>query len=267
VTSTPWDAQGEAQAALRVIVSDPRYGPAALLQSNVAEGMDVATASRLTAGSLETQTALTPEACSWAVAVLASALRLDAVTAGPAHDTSRPPANGQQTVAPGAIPDSPRWAEPPPVHRAGAYRPDGAGLTGAVMTAAGAILVIWACALPYLHVPSDNGRTSFSIFNSGSGGGFWFAVEPLGVGIVSVGAALIIVFARSGRMRLLASGSLIGFGIQTILLFVGYEFSIRSPDHTGPAAAVGILGGIVLLLAGIVAAVSRPAQPAVMPVG
>lgn len=30
VTSMPWDAQGEAQAALRTIVADPRYGPAAL---------------------------------------------------------------------------------------------------------------------------------------------------------------------------------------------------------------------------------------------
>ena len=30
VTSMPWDAQGEAQAALRTIVADPRYGPGAL---------------------------------------------------------------------------------------------------------------------------------------------------------------------------------------------------------------------------------------------
>src|ERR1700733_4814679 len=30
VTSMPWDAQGEAQAAMRAIVADPRYGPAAL---------------------------------------------------------------------------------------------------------------------------------------------------------------------------------------------------------------------------------------------
>ena len=30
VTSMPWDAQGEVQAALRTIVADPRYGPTAL---------------------------------------------------------------------------------------------------------------------------------------------------------------------------------------------------------------------------------------------
>src|SRR5258708_19148966 len=33
VASTAWDAQGEAQAALRTIVADPRYGPAALSSS------------------------------------------------------------------------------------------------------------------------------------------------------------------------------------------------------------------------------------------
>ena len=30
MTSTPWDAQGEAHVALRAIVADPRYGPTVL---------------------------------------------------------------------------------------------------------------------------------------------------------------------------------------------------------------------------------------------
>src|SRR5215469_15911523 len=99
VTSMPWDAQGETQAALRTIVADPCYGPAALsnaqtmtnllkdmlpdapressvlvaaseagvagiLQSNVSQGMDLSTASRLAAGTLENRTALTPDACA-----------------------------------------------------------------------------------------------------------------------------------------------------------------------------------------------------------
>src|SRR3989442_14484318 len=109
-----WDAQGEAQSALHTIVADPRYGPAALsnsqtmtnllkdllpdapressvlvasseagvpgiVQSNLSQGMDVVTASRLAAGSFENRTALTSDACYWAVGVLVSALRLDAV--------------------------------------------------------------------------------------------------------------------------------------------------------------------------------------------
>src|SRR5580658_7940597 len=91
VTSMPWDAPGEAEAALRAIVADSRYGPAALsnaqtmtnllkdmlpdapressvliaasevgvagmLQSTVSQGMDVTTASRLAAGSIENRT-------------------------------------------------------------------------------------------------------------------------------------------------------------------------------------------------------------------
>src|SRR5262249_45250066 len=112
-------------------------------------------------------------------------------------------------------------------------------------------LIIWACALPDLHIPAGNGRTSFSIFNSGVAGDLWFAVEPVGVAVIGVAAALIIMLAdRSARMRLVAGGVLIGFGIQTILLFAGYEFYVQNPDHAGPGGAVGILGGLLLLAAG-----------------
>jgi hypothetical protein len=302
----PWDAQGEAQAALRTIVADPRYGPAALsnaqtmtnllkdmlpdapressvlvaasevgvagvLQDNVSQGMDLATASRLAAGSLENRTALTPDACAWAVAVLASALRLDAVRQappppppGPVYGTVRPVSDEQQTMPPRPAPVPPPWAGPAPVARVSSDQPDGLRLTAAIVTAVGAILIVWACALPDLHIPSGNGRTSFSIFNSGAGGDLWFAVEPVGVAVIGVAAALIIMLAnRSARMRLLAAGVLLGFGIQTILLFAGYEFYVRSPNHAGPGGAVGILGGLLLLVAGLIAAASRPVSTAV----
>ena len=304
VTSMPWDAQGEAQAALRTIVADPRYGPAALsnaqtmtsllkdmlpdapressvlvaaselgvagmLQGNVSQGMDLATASRLAAGSFENRTALTPDACAWAVGVLASALRLDAVRQAPpppppVYDTVRPVSNEQQTMPPRPAPVPPPWAGPAPVARVSPDRPDGLRLTAVILTVVGAILIVWACALPDLHIPPGNGRTSFSIFNSGGGGDLWFAVEPVGVAVIGVAAGLIIMLAnRSARMRLVAVGVLIGFGIQTILLFAGYEFYVRSPNHAGPGGAVGILGGLLLLAAGLIAAASRPASAAV----
>ena len=310
MTSVPWDAQGEAYAALRAIVADPRYGPpalsnaqtmtnllkdmlpdapressvlvaaseagvAGLLQGNVSRGMDVATASRLAAGTFENQTALTPDACNWAVGILASALRLDAVRAapppsppGPVYDTPRPggtPRPGdQRTVAPGPAPASPAWVTPAPQVRSGSDRPDGLRLTVTVMTAVAAILLVWACALPDLYVSGGTGRTSFSIFNSGGAGQLWFAVEPVGVAVIGMLAALIIMAAnRSARLRLLATGVLLGFGIQTVLLFAGYEFYARSPDRAGPGGAVGILGGIVLLVAALIAAASRPASAAV----
>ena len=131
------------------------------------------------------------------------------------------------------------------------------------MTAVAAILIVWACALPDLYV-SGNGRTSFSIFNSGGAGGLWFAVEPVGVAVIGVLAALIMMAAnRSARLRLLATGVLFGFGIQTVLLFAGYKFYVRSPDRAGPGGAVGILGGILLLVAALIAAASKPASAAV----
>jgi hypothetical protein len=313
VTSTPWDAQGEAQAALRTIVADPRYGPAALsnaqtmtnllkdmlpdapressvlvaasevgvadmLQSNVSQGMDLATASRLAAGSFENRTALTPDACAWAVGILASALRLDAVrqapppplpgVPAPVYDTVPSVGDGQQTMPPRPASVPPPWVGPGPMTPAARVsspdRPDGSRLAAAIVTVVGAILIIWACALPDLHVPPGNGRTSFSIFNSGAAGDLWFAVEPVGVAVIAIAAALIIMLAnRSARMRLVAAGVLIGFGIQTILLFAGYEFYVQSPNHAGPGGAVGILGGLLLLVAGLIAAASRPASTAV----
>jgi hypothetical protein len=303
VTSMPWDARGEAHAALRAIVADPRYGTpalsnaqtmtnllkdmlpdapressvlvaasevgvAGLLQGNVSQGMDLATASRLAAGTFENQTALTPDACNWAVGILASALRLDAVRPappppGPVYDTPRPGGGDQRTMAPGPAPAPPAWVTPAPQFRSGSGGPDGLRLTVTVMTAVAAILIVWACALPDLYV-SGNGRTSFSIFNSGGAGEWWFAVEPVGVAVIGVLAALIIMSAnRSARVRLLATGVLFGFGIQTVLLFAGYEFYARSPDRAGPGGAVGILGGIVLLVAALIAAASRPASAAV----
>jgi hypothetical protein len=307
VTSMPWDAQGEAQAALRAIVTDPRYGPAALsnaqtmtnllkdmlpdapressvlvaaseagvpgmLQSNVSHGMDLTTASRLAAGSFENRTALTSDACNWAVGILASALRLDAVRAtpppppppGPVYDAPPTVGGDQRTVAPGPAPATPAWVAPAPVLRSGSGGPDGRRLTAAVVTVVGAILIVWACALPDLYLPASNARTSFSIFNSGAAGDLWFAVEPVGVAVIGVLAALIIMLAnRSGRLRLLAAGVLFGFGIQTLLLFAGYEFYVRSPDRAGPGGAVGILGGILFVAAALIAAASRPASSAV----
>ena len=144
VTSVPWDAQGEAHAALRAIVADPRYGPPAL-------------------SNAQTMTNLLKD----------------------------------------MLPDAPRESS---------------------------VLV---------------------------------AASEAGVAVIAVLAALVVAANRSARLRLLATGVLFGFGIQTILLFAGYEFYARSPDRTGPAGAVGILGGIVLLVAALIAAASRRVPAAV----
>jgi len=97
-----------------------------------------------------------------------------------------------------------------------------------------------------------------------SKGAFALTVVILvGVAVIGLLAALIIMLAnRSGRLRLLATGVLFGFGIQTALLFAGYEFYVRSPNRAGPGGAVGILGGVVFIAAALIAAASRPASSA-----
>jgi hypothetical protein len=258
-----------------VLVAASEAGVAGMLQSNVSQGMDVTTACRLAAGTFESHTALTPDACHWAVGILASALRLDAARPAPppppVYDNRRPAADYPQTVGPSSVPP-PGWATPAPQFQPRPQpqpQPRSAGrdrlrLAAAAATGVAGILIVWACALPDLYVSGGSGRTSFSIFNSGGGGDLWFAVEPVGVAIIGVLAALIIMAAnRSVRLRSLAAGVLFGFGIQTVLLFAGYEFYVRSPNRAGPGGAVGIVGGIVLLVAALIAAATRPASAAV----
>jgi len=135
LVSTSWDLQGEVPAALRVIVSDPDYGVAALSNPQTlssllkdllpdapreagvlvaaaqvglpgvvrdyrVQGMDRGTASALAEKSLAGRTALTPEACHWVVGELAAAVGFGTSTspqARRAQGTAAPSANGKTT--------------------------------------------------------------------------------------------------------------------------------------------------------------------------
>src|SRR5260370_27124740 len=109
MASAPWDPRGEALNALRTIAADPQYGAEALasaqmltnllkdmlpdapreanvlitaagtgvatpLQGDLAQGMDVGTATHLAARALAGRTALTPDAWARAGRSLAPAL-------------------------------------------------------------------------------------------------------------------------------------------------------------------------------------------------
>ena len=119
MVSPQWDERDEAQKALRAIVTDPRYGVAALssaqimanllkdllpdaprevsilvaaaeagvassLRDRVSQGMDVGTASAVVAGSFVASTPFRPEACNWAVSEIAGALGLSSPAPSPA---------------------------------------------------------------------------------------------------------------------------------------------------------------------------------------
>ena len=299
MTTTPWDAQGEAQAALRAIVADPQYGPAALsnaqtmtnllkdmlpdapressvliaasdagvpgmLQANVAQGMDWDTASRLAAGSLENRTALAPEACRWAVSVLGSALRLDAATARPG------PAPEPETAP--AVPPV------PPVLPQRPSRVSGLTIAAAAIAAAGAILIIWACALTLEHyyrsaipaeaIPAQSRSLSLFSLAGGPYGSWWQAIPSVTVAVLAVAAAVLLLVAHAGWARMLAAGMLLGSGIGTILVFAQFEaldsttYGNEGFNHAGPAEIVAILGRVLLLIAAVLAVAGRKAQAA-----
>lgn len=190
--------------------------------------------------------------------------------AGQPHGSWGQPAAGPgYAPAAGAAPSSPQPQQPQP-YQPQSYQPQpypaggspggptrpggghGLSLAAGVAALAGAGLVIWACALPYLRYASSG--TSVSIFHSGSPSGSWFAAEPVGVAIVvAVAAVLLMTIARAPALRWVTSGMLAGFGIQTVLLFAGYRYGISGDGiHAGSAAATGAAGGIILLVAGLI---------------
>src|SRR6266516_5675230 len=159
MAETPWEHAAEARAALNAIVSDPQHGVGALssaqtmsnllkdllpdapreksilvaaaeaglavtLREHVADGMDPATAVRLTASTFSTTTPYPPAACDWAAIEIAIAMGIgkDSGTApggqagfGPA-DQAGPGLASPHQVTTQAIPGLADYqpARPPP---------------------------------------------------------------------------------------------------------------------------------------------------------
>jgi hypothetical protein len=133
----------------------------------------------------------------------------------------------------------------------------GQAATGGVLAILGAIGIIGACALPIYTSPSGFGGTSasFSLFKEfGNGTAWWFLVEPVGVAVLALVAGVVIMASRSRIAPLVAAGILLGFGIQTAFLFLGYwRAGFGGGAQAGPAGIVGLLSGVVLAVAGLVA--------------
>jgi hypothetical protein len=159
----------------------------------------------------------------------------------------------------------------PPLPAEGAARQLGqAGLAASrmkvaagVASIASAVLIVLACALPYVRVKSFTGShfTNVSIFSAGPGSSasnLWFAVEPVGVAAFAIAGGILLMTIGYGRLRAVVAGALVAFGIQTILLFLGYALGLSyGTDKEGIAGALGMLGGYLLAGAGVVAAASR----------
>jgi hypothetical protein len=81
-----------------------------------------------------------------------------------------------------------------------------------------------------------------------------YSLEPVGVAILSFCAAIMMARRRVSGWRWLAAGMLLAFGIQTVLLFWGYQFGFSPPQTAGSAGIAGMVGGLMLAAAGVLGA-------------
>jgi hypothetical protein len=141
-----------------------------------------------------------------------------------------------------------------PAQRPASQRPSaGAAVAAGIIAIVGAAGVVAAVFLPVIKSASAFGGpgTSFSLFDEYKhAAARWFLVEPFGVVVVALVAAVAVMASR-GRAARVAAGVLAGIGLQTLFLFLGYWRGFASGQSSGPAGIVGILAGVALAAAGL----------------
>ena len=158
-----------------------------------------------------------------------------------------------------------QWGTPAPAYPGAVPQQgstSGPAIAGGVTAIVGALAIIGACALPVTTTALGFGgaSSSISLFKElGTGTARWYLVEPIGVAVLAVVAGVIVMVSRSRLLPVVAAGVLIGFGIQTVFLFLAYWRGFSNGEHAGPAGVVGILAGLLLVVAGLLAATVRRA--------
>jgi hypothetical protein len=133
----------------------------------------------------------------------------------------------------------------------GRLRRVGLQVASGIVGIAAAALIISACVLPLY---TWNG-TSYSLF---SGLATVFALEPVVAAFLGFCAGGLLMFTRRPTGLLwLAAGMLLALGIQTSLLFAGYQYGLTSPQHPTTGAVIGLAGGLVLAVAGVLGVISN----------
>ena len=153
--------------------------------------------------------------------------------------------------------DGARWVPtelvPPQVGMAPSSNPRSLAATaGGVIAMVSGLLIVVACALPFVHYTDSQEPTSPSIFNTGFSPSYGFAVEPVGVALIAFVVGVLLIAWTNRIARAISSGALIAFGVQTVLLFFGYiALAVLSESaQVGPGGVVGVLGGFLMLAAG-----------------
>jgi hypothetical protein len=131
-----------------------------------------------------------------------------------------------------------------------------AGLVGL----SGALFVLLGTVVPYLKFSTENVSIVSGYTGWPGSEAFWFSVEPFGVLVAAIVVAIMVMARPRGSM--FAPGMLTAFGIQTILLFAGYLFTVYPPNTREAGAALGLLGGIALVVAGVLGLAEVKQRPA-----
>lgn len=143
-----------------------------------------------------------------------------------------------------------RIAAAPDGHEQARSRRSWPSILGGITALVSVPVVLGGCILPFVNWKDTSAGTSAAILNPGFGGGYFFAVEPAAVIVLTIPAAIVLIAAKRPLARAVAAGALIAFGLQTIAMFVGYTFGDLGFGRIGPGGPVGLLGGAVLFAGG-----------------
>jgi hypothetical protein len=126
-----------------------------------------------------------------------------------------------------------------------------------LVAGAGLASIIWACALPVVTRPTA------SIFSIRS---IWLPAQPVAVAVLGACAGIVMMTARRGSgLRWLAAGTLLASGAQIGLFFEGLEFG-GVAGRLDAVVVVGVIGGVMLVAAGVLGAVGNAARRGVLAV-
>jgi hypothetical protein len=141
-------------------------------------------------------------------------------------------------------------------------------ISAGVAAIAGTIATLVACIVPYGSFPDPNGgpSTTSSIFNGGFAGAGWDMPEPIFVIVAGAVASILVLVLATRVVQAAATGSLLVLGLQTAAMWLAYFGLSASGGSVQPGGIIGLVGAMLLLVAGLLAlAALLTAPPAAQP--
>jgi hypothetical protein len=161
----------------------------------------------------------------------------------------------------------PVYQQPQPAPRTPRPRPPWLKTTAGVAAIAGTVATLVACVVPYGAFPDPSGgpTTSSSIFNGGFVGAGWDMPEPVFVIVVGVVAAILVLALTNKAVQAISTGLLLAAGAQTATMWLAYVGLAGSEGSVQPGGVIGLVGALLLLIAGLLALANLLMQPTTTP--